>query len=335
MSSNQLKFIIGKKVIRMLSLLAALAILSFLLLISSPLDPIRAHLSTQAGSSLSIEQKQQIKEYWGLDKPAWQRLYNWGKNILVGDLGVSMIYNQEVSEILKQRFLTSLAIMTIAWVFSGILGFFLGVLAGYYKGRFIDKAINLYCLILVSSPIFWIALIIMLVFGSILQWFPLGMAVPLGVLSEDVSIWDKLHHLVLPALTLSVLGVANIALHTRAKLVEILESDYILFAKANGKTKFQLITQHSLRNIALPAISLQFLSFSELFGGSVLVEQVFSYPGLGSVIAEAGTKGDMALLLGTVLISALFVFIGNLIADILYLVIDPRIREGEKSYADI
>jgi peptide/nickel transport system permease protein len=327
MSKSGLKFI-GKKAIRMASLLVALSILSFLLLINSPVDPIRAHLSTQAGSSLSVEQKEKIAEYWGVDKPPVERLANWGQNVLKGDLGMSMIYNRPVAEILASRFVASLGIMLLAWLISGALGFVLGIVGAYFKDHLIDKIIKWYCLILSSSPVFWIALLILLVFGSWLGWFPIALSVPVGKAAIDVTLWDRLYHMILPAFTLSVVGVANITLHTRAKLIEVMESDYVLFAKANGKAGFKLVAQHGLRNIALPAITLQFLSFSELFGGSVLVEQIFSYPGLGSIVSEAGTKGDMALLLGTVLASALFVFTGNLIADILYYVIDPRMKEG-------
>lgn len=327
MSKNGL-IAIGKKMVRMVSLFVALSILSFLLLIISPVDPIRAHLSTQAGSSLSLEQKERITKYWGLDRPPAERLINWGKNVIHGDLGTSMIYNRPVSEILQSRFLASAGIMLIAWILSGTLGFIMGIMGAYFKGGLIDKIIKWYCLILASSPVFWIALLILLLFGSVLQWFPIGMSVPLGVAASQVSFGDRLYHMILPALTLSVVGVSNIALHTREKLVDVMESDYVLFAKANGKAGFKLVVQHGLRNIALPAITLQFLSFSELFGGSVLVEQIFSYPGLGRIASEAGTKGDMALLLGTVLASASFVFVGNLIADILYYVVDPRMKEG-------
>ena len=133
----------------------------------------------------------------------------------------------------------------------------------------------------------------------------------------------------MPALTLSVVGVANIALHTREKMIDIMESDYFLYAVARGEKKWRIIRQHGLRNILLPAITLQFAAISEIFGGSVLVEQVFSYPGLGQAAVTAGLGGDVALLLGIAVVSAALVFTGNLIANILYGVVDPRIRRGQ------
>ena len=134
--------------------------------------------------------------------------------------------------------------------------------------------------------------------------------------------------MVLPALTLSVLGVANIALHTREKTIDVLESDYIRFARARGLSTSQALRRHGLRNLSLPAITLQFASISEIFGGSVLVEQVFSYPGLGQAAVTAGLGGDAALLAGIAVFSAAIVFAGNLVANILYGIIDPRIRKG-------
>ncbi|MGE5458298.1 MAG: ABC transporter permease, partial [Methanococcaceae archaeon] len=131
--------------------------------------------------------------------------------------------------------------------------------------------------------------------------------------------------------TLSLLDVAKIAMFTREKLVEVLSSDYVLFAKARGEKGLDLVLRHGIRNVALPAITLQFLGFSELFGGTVLVEQVFSYPGIGQAAVAAGLRSDVPLLLGIVIFSALFVFFGNLIADIIYEFVDPRIKQQEAS----
>lgn len=220
--------------------------------------------------------------------------------------------------------------MMTSWAISGVLGFLLGIVAGYKKDTWIDKAIKVYCYILQSAPTFWIALIILMVFSIQLGWFPSGLGVPIGSLSQDVTIWEWLNRLILPAFTLSILGVAQIALYTRDKLIEEMNSDYFLFAKARGEHGWSLIKRHGIRNVLLPAITLQFLSFSELFGGAVLVEQVFTYPGIGQAAVSAGLRSDVPLLLGIVIFSAIFVYVGNLIADIIYNFVDPRIKEGEE-----
>jgi peptide/nickel transport system permease protein len=170
--------------------------------------------------------------------------------------------------------------------------------------------------------------VLIVVFAVQLKVAPVCCAAPPGLLPEQISVWQRLHHLLLPALALSIIGVANVALHTRAKLIEVLHSDYALFALAQGESRLGVVLQHGLRNVALPAITLQFASLSELFGGSVLAEQVFSYPGLGQATVEAGLRSDVPLLQGIVLFSAVFVFFGNTLADLSYRLIDPRVRLG-------
>ena len=208
--------------------------------------------------------------------------------------------------------------MATAWVMSGVLGFGLGILAGANRGRPIDRIVKGYCFLLASVPTFWLGLVFLIVFSVWLGWFPFGFSVPIGVSAADVTLADALHHLALPALTLSVVGVANIALHTREKTIDVLESDYVRFARTRGLSTWGALRHHGLRNLALPALTLQFASISEIFGGSVLVEQVFSYPGLGQAAVTAGLGGDVALLAGIALFSAAFVFGGNLVANVLY-----------------
>lgn len=326
---NSAKYVAGKA-LRMISLLIALCIVSFILVKNSPIDPVQAYIGADM-MRVSEEQREQIAENWGLDKPPVEQFLNWAGAIVQGDFGTSMIYRAPVLEVIGNRFAASLALMGVAWLLSGIFGFLMGVVAGMNKGKLIDRAIKWYCLTLAATPTFWLGLILLMIFSVWLGWFPIGLGVPVGVLSENVTLSEKIYHLILPALTLSIVGVANIALHTRQKLLDVLESDYILFARANGESGLGLVWKHGVRNIALPAVTLQFASFSELFGGSVLAEQVFSYPGLGQATVQAGLRGDVPLLLGIVLISAIFVFTGNLIGDIICSVVDPRIKEGRAS----
>jgi peptide/nickel transport system permease protein len=228
-----------------------------------------------------------------------------------------------------ERFMASFVLMAISWVISGLIGFGLGIVAGKNKGGWIDKAVKLYCYVLQSAPSFWIGLVILIVLSVELGWFPIGMSVAIGTVSTDATIWQWLARLVLPTLTLSLVGVAPIAMYTRNELVNVLSSDYILFARARGESVWPLIERQALRNTLLPALTLQFQNFAELFGGAVLVEQVFSYPGIGQTAVIAGLRSDVTLLLGIVLVSAIFVFAGNTLADIMYYFVDPRIRENE------
>lgn len=225
---------IGRKIIRLLSLLFAISVITFLLISHSPIDPIQAYIGADM-MRVGPEQREKIAENWGLNEPPTEQFFRWGSSVLQGDLGTSMIYRRPVTEIIGEKFLNSLALMTIAWILSGMIGFSLGIAAAMKKGKWVDRIIKWYCYTLASTPTFWMGLLLLIIFAVWLDWFPIGMGVPAGVLAENVTLMDRIIHLILPALTLSIVGVANIALHTRQKLIEVLSSEYILFAKARGK----------------------------------------------------------------------------------------------------
>ncbi|WP_443657189.1 ABC transporter permease [Ellagibacter isourolithinifaciens] len=320
---------LARHIVRFALLMLAVGLVVFALVSMSPIDPVQANVGQAAYVNMSEAKRAQLASYWGGDVPFWERFANWAGALLQGDMGTSLRFNAPVSEVIAHRAANSLALMGIAWLFSGALGFALGVAAGARRGGALDRVVRSYCFLLASTPTFWLGLLILMVFAVQLGWFPIGFSVPIGVSAADVTLADAVHHLVLPALTLSVTGVANIALHTREKVVDVLESDYVRFARARGESELSVIVHHGLRNVALPAVTLQCAFISEVFGGSVLVEQVFSYPGLGQAAVTAGLGGDVALLAGIALVSAALVFGGNLLANILYGVLDPRMRIGE------
>ena len=320
---------LARHIVRFALLMLAVGLVVFALVSMSPIDPVQANVGQAAYVNMSDAKRAQLASYWGGDVPFWERFANWAGALLQGDMGTSLRFNAPVSEVIAHRAANSLALMGIAWLLSGVLGFALGVAAGARRGGALDRVVRSYCFLLASTPTFWLGLLILMVFAVQLGWFPIGFSVPIGVSAVDVTLADAAHHLVLPALTLSVTGVANIALHTREKVVDVLESDYVRFARARGESELSVIVHHGLRNVALPAVTLQCAFISEIFGGSVLVEQVFSYPGLGQAAVTAGLGGDVALLAGIALVSAALVFGGNLLANILYGVLDPRLRVGE------
>ncbi|MDD5925135.1 ABC transporter permease [Ellagibacter isourolithinifaciens] len=320
---------LARHIVRFALLMLAVGLVVFALVSMSPIDPVQANVGQAAYVNMSEAKRAQLASYWGGDVPFWERFVNWAGALLQGDMGTSLRFNAPVSEVIAHRAANSLALMGIAWLLSGVLGFALGVAAGARRGGALDRVVRSYCFLLASTPTFWLGLLILMVFAVQLGWFPIGFSVPIGVSAADVTLADAVHHLVLPALTLSVTGVANIALHTREKVVDVLESDYVRFARARGESELSVIVHHGLRNVALPAVTLQCAFISEIFGGSVLVEQVFSYPGLGQAAVTAGLGGDVALLAGIALVSAALVFGGNLLANILYGVLDPRMRVGE------
>ena len=313
--------------LRLVSLLLATSLATFALVAASPVDPVKANVGQAAYAQMSDAQRQELAEYWGADVPLPERYARWASSALRGDFGQSLRFGRPVAEVVGERFANSFALMAAAWLLAGAIGLALGVAAGYREGGALDRAVTAACYALSSMPTFWLGLVALMVFSVGLGWFPLGFSAPLGVDAAQVSWAQKLHHLVLPALVLAVANAPQVALHTREKTIEAMGSEYARFALSRGESRAQVLRRHALRNLVLPAVTLECASLSEVFGGSVLVEQVFSYPGLGQAAVTAGLGGDAPLLVAIALVSAAVVFAGNAAADVAYGLIDPRMRE--------
>ena len=314
--------------VRFILLMFAVSAVVFLLVASSPIDPVQANTGQAALLSMSASKRAQIAARWGVGTPVWQRYLTWLAAALHGDFGTSLRFNAPVIDVVSERFASSFALMFSAWVISGLLGITLGIVAGVHRDTLADKAIKSYSYVLSATPSFWLALVVLMVFAVRLHWFPMGFSYGIGASAASVTLTERAYHLVLPALTLSVTGVANIALHTREKVIDVMNADYVRFARTRGESDLSIVLRHGLRNLLIPAITLQCASIGEIFGGSVLVEQVFSYPGLGQAAVTAGLGGDAPLLVGIALASACFVFVGNGLANILYGVLDPQMKGG-------
>lgn len=312
----------------MVVLVILVSVLAFILLSVSPIDPLQTNVGQAALGAMSLEQVEKLRAYWGVGVPPVERYLSWASDFLRGDMGTSLLYRRPVAKVIGEKLFNSFWLLTSAWFFSGVIGFLLGILAGRKRGGVCDRIVTGYSLFVASTPAFWIAMILLLVFAVRLKWFPIGLSVPIGTAAEDITVTDRIRHAVLPAAALSITGISSIALHTREKMIAVMESDFVLFARARGESERSVIVRHGIRNILIPAMTLQFASVSEIIGGSVLVEQVFSYPGLGQAAVTAGLGSDVPLLLGITVVTAVIVFSGNLAANVLYGVVDPRIREG-------
>ena len=326
---RQTPLFIARHALRFVLLMLAVSFVCFALVSASPIDPLQANIGQNALLGMSDERRAQLASYWGADASLAQRYVSWLAGVLHGDWGTSLRFNAPAVQVIANRAANSLAMMALAWVVSGVLGFGLGVLAAAKRGSWVDRIVKGYCYLIAATPAFWIGLLMLMVFSVGLHWFPMGFSVPIGVSAADATIFDSLQCMVLPALTLSLTGVANIALHTREKAIDVIEGDCMRFARSRGLSLGAALRHHGLRNLMLPALTLQCASISEIFGGSVLVEQIFSYPGLGQAAVAAGLGADAPLLVGIALVSAAFVFAGNLAANIAYGLVDPRIREGQ------
>lgn len=318
-----------REVLRFCALMIAVSFVTFALVAASPIDPVQANVGQQALLGMSAAKRAQLAAHWGSGAPFWERYVLWAQGVVVGDWGTSLRYNAPVIHVVGERFASSFVLMMSAWLLSGVLGVTLGIAAGAHRDGPVDRVVSGACIALSSTPAFWVGIVALMVFSVALGWFPIGFSAPIGASVSDISLFERVRHVALPALTLSVTGLPTTALHTREKVVDVLESDYVRFARARGESSRDILLRHGFRNLILPALTLQFASVGEIFGGSVLVEQVFSYPGLGQAAVTAGLGGDAPLLVGIALGSAAFVFAGNAIANVLYAVVDPRMREGK------
>lgn len=320
-----LRFAAGQ-LARFALLMVAVSMVTVALVSASPIDPVQANTGQAALLSMSAEKREELAERWGAGEPFAERYAAWASDALHGDLGESLRFNAPVVEVVGERLAGSALLLACAWLLSGAIGFALGVAAGAAQGSLFDRLVRGWCYLLSATPGFWLAMLALMAFSVWLGWFPVGFSVPIGASSASVTLLDRIHHAALPALVLSLTGVANVALHTREKTVDVMASEYMRFAEARGETRRRAVLRHGLRNLALPALTLQFTSVSEIVGGSVLVEQVFSYPGLGQAAVTAGLGGDAPLLVGIALATSAIVFAGNLAANLLYGAVDPRMR---------
>lgn len=316
----------GGFLLRFVSLLFGASIVAFVLVSLSPVDPVQQYVLA-SGGNVAADQREAIAAYWGVGEPPVQRYFHWLNAILHGDLGTSLFYRQPVAQVIRERFVNTLALMMTSWLLAGVIGYVLGVAMGVWRGSWFDRIVKRLSLVMASIPAFWMGMLLLLVFAAQLGWFPIGFSSPVGMESSDVSFGARLHHLALPAVTLALASFAPIALHTRQKTIDVMQSEFVKFSRSRGDSTWDIVRRHGLRNTLLPAVTLQFSSFGELFGGSILAETVFSYPGLGSAVATAGLNSDVPLLLAITLFATAFVFAGNQTANYLYKVVDPRIKE--------
>ncbi len=245
-----------QKLLRLGLLLLAVAIFTFVLLSLSPIDPVQAYIGADM-MQISPEQRQLIAERWGLDQPMLLRFGDWLGQLVQGNWGTSMVFNQPVGEVIASRFSVSVQMLAIAWLLSGLLGLGLGIVAGALAGTWIDRAIRLYAYTLASSPTFWVALLLLIVFSVSLKVTPICCAAPPGRLAADVTFWQHLHHLLLPALTLSIIRVASNTQRPRQKQIEELPSDYVRPAVHSFRGAVQSFTLSAPLTQALKRLSQQ------------------------------------------------------------------------------
>ena len=308
-------------------LLVALPVLLLVSLISAsimqlvPGDPA-AVIAGQNASDLEIAQ---IREQLGLNRPFPVKLAAWYGDLARGDLGHSILLNRPVTQAIAERVPVTLALAGFALFLTVAIGLPCGIVAAVRANTWIDQAVLTLALVGVSVPNFWLSLMLIVLFGVMLDWLPAGGYIPFA---DDPVGWVRC--LILPAFSLALLQIGLLARITRATMLEILQQDYIRTARAKGLSPLLVIGKHTLKNVMVPVVTVIGISFGLLLSGSVVIETVYSIPGMGRLLANAIFGRDYPMIQGGLLVTAAVLVLLNLVVDVLYAVIDPRIKYDQR-----
>ncbi len=314
---------IFKRILSAIPILFIVSIMSFTLIRLSPIDPLAQMKLNPAISASTIEKEQ---KRLGLDKPIVVQYFLWASNFIKGDMGYC-IDNTKVSTKIKTRILNTLLLSLCVIFFSWIIALPLGVIAAINYNSLFDKILTVMTSVGMAIPSFFFA-ILMLVFAQKTGFFPLGGLTSVEFSQMDMihKIFDILKHLILPTVVLTTISLSSIMRQMRANLLDVLNSEYVKFARAKGLKYSKVIIKHALRNAINPIITLLGFEFAGLLSGAALTEYVFQYPGLGKLILEAVMQSDINLVMASLMIGSFMLILGNLIADILLKLTDPRVR---------
>lgn len=309
-----------------------IASLNFFIFQILPGDPTRVLIPRGGATNLTGGLRQQLIHQWGLDLPITQRFVIYMRNLLQGDLGTSITYRPGVPvlEVIGNRLLTTLVLVGLATALTAWLGVILGRFAGWRRGRPSDVAITLGGLTGYSMPTFWISLVLQFVLAVQLGLFPVQGERDLLLRNPDLltDIADRAYHLVLPVLTFVLSNFAIFSLTLRNSLTDVLSEDYMLTARAKGLTEYAQLREHALPNARLPVVTVGAFYAGWIVSGAILIEIVFGFPGIGRLEWDAVLNLDYPLMSGIFLVATLGVVIANAVADVLYVILDPRIREA-------
>ena len=326
-----------KRLLWAIPTLLGVSVLVFSMVHLVPGDPALVMLGEHANKeSVDI-----LREQMGLNKPLWEQYYLFVSNAITGDFGISLASGEPVIDEFMERFPATVELALFAMIFSTIIGLFAGIISAVKRYSIFDYAAMSTALAGVSMPVFWLGLMLIYFFSVELAWLPVsgrlgyefdietitGLFLIDSLLANDTqAFWDALKHLILPSIALGTIPMAIIARMTRASMIEVLKEEYIRTAYAKGCTKMQVIMVHALKNALLPILTVIGLMVGTLFAGAVLTEMTFSWPGIGKWLINAVNQRDFPIIQSTTLIIASMFVVVNLIVDVLYAVVNPRIR---------
>ena len=314
---------ISKRILQVIPLLIIVSIISFFIIRLAPIDPLA---ELRLNPSISQETLDKEIKRLNLDKPIYIQYISWAKSFLKGDLGYTSA-GEKVSTKLKERIPNTLLLTSIVIFMTWIVGIPLGIFAAVKKETVFDRTLTVVSSVGMAIPSFFFA-ILLLIFAVKTGWFPVGglTSYNFNELSLIGKFFDLAKHLVLPTVVLFTISLSGLQRQMRANMLEVLDSDYVKFARAKGLSEFKVIFKHALRNAINPMITLLGFEFAGLLSGAALTEYVFQYPGLGRLILEAVMKSDINLVMASLMMGTIMLILGNLIADILLMLTDPRVR---------
>ena len=313
------------RLVKMIAIVFAIIVVNFFLIHAAPGDPA----SVMAGQSGAADPQfvEQLRHEYGLDKPLLTQLWIYVSAMAGGDLGISHQQQRTVLSLISERLPATLLLTGVAFAFALVTGIALGAAASRRAGSWADSLITVLALGFYATPIFWVGLMLVLVFSVWLGWLPsFGMETVGANLHGWAAVADRAQYLVLPAITLGLFYMAVYARLTRSAMLDVAGQDFIKTARAKGVPEGRILRRHILRNALLPVVTLAGIQAGQLIGGSVLVETVFAWPGIGRLAFDALLARDYQVLLGVFLTTSILVVVFNLITDLVYLAIDPRMQ---------
>ncbi len=310
----------------MIPLVLGITIISFLVIHLAPGGPVE--VETEMSLKASAQARENLKKLYGLDKPLYVQYLDWLERFITFDFGKSFTDGKKVVDKIKERIPVTLTINLLSMILILMVAIPIGVLSATRQYSLFDKLTTVFVFVGFSTPTFWLALILMIIFGVTLGWLPIS-----GIQSIDVSdmtyferLMDWVKHLILPVSISAFGGIAGLSRYCRSSMLEVIRQDYIRTARAKGLSEKDVIIRHALRNALLPVVTILGLSIPGLIGGSVIFETIFSIPGMGQLFYSSAMSRDYPTIMGILVIGSILTLVGNLIADISYALLDPRIR---------
>jgi len=312
-----------KRIIQSLPIIIIVSIISFFLIRLSPVDPLA---ELKLNPAISKETLEHEKARLGLDKPVYVQYVFWAKNFIKGDMGTT-VTGERVLDKIKERSLNTILLSLSVLFWTWAIGIPIGVIAALNYRSTYDRFLTVFSSIGMAIPSFFFA-ILLLIFAQKTGWFPIGGLTSSGFYSMNLfeKVLDIFHHLFLPTLVLTTISLAGLSRQMRANLLDVLDSDYVKFARAKGLPENRVIIKHALRNAVNPLVTMLGFEFAGLLSGAALTEYVFQYPGLGRLILEAVLKSDINLVMASLMIGSFMLILGNILADILLKLTDPRVK---------